>query len=58
MYFDADLLQGVTRILETNAHAEEGLRRAILCTYNSEVGFGKAAFRRGLSPFALALAGC
>jgi len=31
-------------ILETNVHPEEGLRRAILCTYNSEVGLEKLHF--------------
>jgi hypothetical protein len=32
------------RILEMNVHHEEGLRRAILCTYNSEVGLEKLHF--------------
>lgn len=44
LYFDIDLLQGVMRILETNVHPEEGLRRAILCSYNSEIGLEKLHF--------------
>jgi hypothetical protein len=41
------------RILEMNVHPEEGLRRAILCTYNSEVGLEKLHFFAGSSPLSL-----